>query len=205
MRYPGNFLLVYFVVYFGLAFVWRSVAVYRATGIHPLRLPHSDDAPGYVGRMFKGLLAVLLAYLVAQSFLTEMDSVLPPMAWLDKLWLRMVGWGVLAISGAVLIWAQSQMGLSWRIGLDADAPGPLVTHGLFAHSRNPIFLSMRLNLLGLMCLSPNFFTLLLLVCGELLIQIQVRLEETHLPVVYGQAYEAYRAQVPRWWRWPCVG
>lgn len=199
MRYPGAFLLVYFVVYFGLAFVWRSVVVYRATGIHPVRLPHSDDAHGYVGRMFKGLLALCLAYLVAQSLVAEMDAVLPPMAWLDHFGLRAVGWCVLTISAALLIWAQAQMGLSWRIGLDAQTPGALVTHGLFAHSRNPIFLSMRLNLLGLMCLVPNFFTLLLLVCGELLIQIQVRLEEAHLPLIYGQAYEAYRAQVPRWW------
>jgi protein-S-isoprenylcysteine O-methyltransferase Ste14 len=58
---------------------------------------------------------------------------------------------------------------------------------------------MRLNLVGLMCLLPNWFSLLLLVCGELLIQIQVRLEETHLSLVYGDAYEAYRARVPRWW------
>lgn len=199
MRYPGVFLWVYFMVYFGLAFVWRSVAVYRATGIHPIRLPHSDDAAGYVGRMFKGLLVLCLVYLVAQSFFTELDAVLPPMTWLDKPWCRALGWMVLTVSGAVLIWAQAQMGLSWRIGLDAEAPGPLVTHGLFARSRNPIFLSMRLNLLGLMCLLPNLFTLLLWVCGELLIQIQVRLEEVHLPLIYGQAYETYRAQVPRWW------
>jgi protein-S-isoprenylcysteine O-methyltransferase Ste14 len=199
MRYPGVFLLVYFLVYFGLAFVWRSVAVYRATGIHPIRLPRSDDVDGYVGRMFKGVLALCLVYLCAQSFFTEMDLGLPPIAWLDKSWLRTLGWGVLAISGTVLIWAQAQMGLSWRIGLDADAPGPLVTHGLFARSRNPIFLSMRLNLLGLMLLLPNLFSFLLLVCGELLIQIQVRLEEAHLPLIYGQAYETYRAEVPRWW------
>jgi protein-S-isoprenylcysteine O-methyltransferase Ste14 len=102
-------------------------------------------------------------------------------------------------SGIVLIWAQVQMGLSWRIGLDAETPGVLVQHGIFSRSRNPIFLSMRLNLLGLMFLLPNLWTLLLLVCGELVIQIQVRLEEAHLPLVYGQAYESYRAQVPRWW------
>jgi protein-S-isoprenylcysteine O-methyltransferase Ste14 len=48
-------------------------------------------------------------------------------------------------------------------------------------------------------LLPNALTLLLLVCGELLVQIQVRLEEAHLPLVYGQAYDSYRAKVPRWW------
>jgi protein-S-isoprenylcysteine O-methyltransferase Ste14 len=199
MRYSGVFLLVYFMVYFGLAFVWRSVAVYRATGIHPIRLPQSDDVHGYVGRMFKGLLVLCFLYLCAQSFFTGMDSVLPSIPWLDSARWRLLGWIVLMTSGVVLIWAQVQMGLSWRIGLDAETPGVLVTHGIFSRSRNPIFLSMRLNLLGLLFLLPNLWTLLLLVCGELLIQIQVRLEEAHLPLVYGQAYASYRAQVPRWW------
>jgi protein-S-isoprenylcysteine O-methyltransferase Ste14 len=58
---------------------------------------------------------------------------------------------------------------------------------------------MRLNLWALLCLLPNALTLLLLVCGELLIQIQVRLEEAHLPLVYGQAYKNYCEKVPRWW------
>jgi protein-S-isoprenylcysteine O-methyltransferase Ste14 len=149
--------------------------------------------------MFKGLLGLCAVYLCLQSFAPEIVLELPPMAWLDNFLVQALGWLVLSISGIVLIWAQAQMGKSWRIGLDADTPGPLVVHGLFARSRNPIFLSMRLNLLGLMCLLPNLFSLLLLVCGELLIQIQVRLEEAHLPLVYGEAYEAYRAQVPRWW------
>lgn len=199
MNYPSTYLLIYFFVYFGLAFVWRSVKVYRETGINPIRLPRSDDVHGYVGRMFKGVLGLCWVYLCLQSFAPNMSQVFPPIIWLDNHLVQALGWLVLSISGIVLIWAQTQMGESWRIGLDADTPGPLVDHGLFARSRNPIFLSMRLNLLGLMCLLPNLFSLLLLVCGELLIQIQVRLEEAHLPLVYGEAYEAYRAQVPRWW------
>jgi protein-S-isoprenylcysteine O-methyltransferase Ste14 len=148
--------------------------------------------------MFKGLLGLCSVYLCLESFAPDIELVFPPVAWLDNFVVQALGWLVLSISGIVLIWAQAQMGESWRIGLDADTPGPLVVHGLFARSRNPIFLSMRLNLLGLMCLLPNLFSLLLLVCGELLIQIQVRLEEAHLPLLYGEAYEAYRAQVPRW-------
>jgi len=198
MNYPSTFLLIYFFVYFGLAFVWRSVKVYRETGINPIRLPRSDDAHGYVGRMFKGVLLLCLVYLSWLSFFPDIRQVLPPIAWLDNFWMQIIGWLVMINSCALLIWAQAQMGYSWRIGLDADTPGPLVIHGLFAYSRNPIFLSMRLNLLGLMCLQPNFFSLLLLVCGELLIQIQVRLEEAHLPLVYGEAYEVYRSRVPRW-------
>lgn len=199
MNYPDIYLLVYYVVYFGLTFVWRSVLVYRATGIWPIRLTDSDDAHGYVGRMFKNVLAVCLAYLCWLSFASDPSHMLPPIAWMSNFSIHLLGWLVLIISCSLLILAQTQMGQSWRIGLDAETPGPLVVHGLFARSRNPIFLSMRLNLIGLMCLKPNLFSLLILASGELLIQLQVRLEEAHLPLVYGEAYEAYRTQVPRWW------
>lgn len=199
MSYPAGFLLIYFLVYLAVAFVWRSVLVYRRTGIHPIRLPATDDVHGYVGTVFKGFLFVCVFYLLFQAFAWNGQMDVSPAGWLYPAWVHGLGWGMLMFSGAVLLWAQAQMGVSWRIGLDAETPGPLVTQGLFAHSRNPIFLSMRLNLLGLLFLLPNMFTLLLLVCGELLIQIQVRLEEAHLPQIYGAVYEAYRARVPRWW------
>jgi protein-S-isoprenylcysteine O-methyltransferase Ste14 len=199
MNHFAGYLWVYFVVYAGVVMVWRSVSIYRATGLNPMRLPATDDAQGYVGRMFKAVLALCFVYLTALTLGWPSDEIAPPMAWLDKAYVRTVGWGILVVSGLGVFWAQRQMGVSWRIGLDADTPGPLVTHGLFARSRNPIFLSMRLNLWALLCLLPNTLTLLLLVCGELLIQIQVRLEEAHLPLVYGQAYDNYCAKVPRWW------
>ncbi len=42
-------LLAFFLLYFGLTFVWRSVVVYRKTDISPLVLSKRDDAYGYVG------------------------------------------------------------------------------------------------------------------------------------------------------------
>ena len=43
-------LLIYFLIYFTFAFIWRSVLVYRRTGKNPFVLPSGDDAYGYVGR-----------------------------------------------------------------------------------------------------------------------------------------------------------
>jgi protein-S-isoprenylcysteine O-methyltransferase Ste14 len=74
----------------------------------------------------------------------------------------------------------------------------LVQHGLFARSRNPIFLSMRMALLGLVLVAPSAATLVLLVAGELLMQVQVRLEEQHLTGLHGERYAAYCHRVRRW-------
>ncbi len=57
---------------------------------------------------------------------------------------------------------------------------------------------MMLTLLGLFLVVPNALTLLVLVVGVVLIQIQVRLEEEFLARTHGEEYEQYRQQVRRW-------
>lgn len=192
-------LLLYFLVYFLLGFFWRSVQVYRVTGINPLVLPSSDDPHGYVGRAFKALMGALLVFLVLHA--SSPDRVLEhgglnitqPTAWLE-----VAGWSLLVGSGCWMLIAQTQMGASWRIGIDTHQPTALVSHGLFALSRNPIFLSVRISLLGLLFVLPHAATLSILVAGELLMQIQVRLEEQHLRALHGDTYVRYQNQVRRW-------
>jgi protein-S-isoprenylcysteine O-methyltransferase Ste14 len=57
---------------------------------------------------------------------------------------------------------------------------------------------MRVMLLGLFLTLPTAITFTILVVGELLIQIQVRLEEDFLTRTHGKNYLAYRKQVRRW-------
>lgn len=90
------------------------------------------------------------------------------------------------------------MGASWRIGINAEARSPLVTTGIFARSRNPIFLGMRASLLGLFMVLPNAFTLAIFLVGEVLIQMQMRLEESYLSSVHRLEYERYLKVVRRW-------
>ena len=65
-------------------------------------------------------------------------------------------------------------------------------------SRNPIFLAMRVNLLGLVLVFPAATTLAILVAGEILMQVQVRLEEEHLRGAHGLTYDDYARRVRRW-------
>ena len=84
------------------------------------------------------------------------------------------------------------------IDIDEEHRTPLVRKGVFGVSRNPIFLGMMLTLLGLFLVIPNAVTLLALVLGVVLIQIQVRLEEEFLSRVHGDDYADYRRDVRRW-------
>jgi protein-S-isoprenylcysteine O-methyltransferase Ste14 len=89
------------------------------------------------------------------------------------------------------------MGSSWRIGLDNEKKKELVQTGLFSISRNPIFAGMTTTLFGLFLVLPNAVTLLVLICGYLLIQIQIRLEEEFLLKQHGEKYLEYFRRVKR--------
>ena len=187
----------YFLAYFLVAFVWRSVLVFRRTGVNPLVFPQSDDAHGYVGRALK-LATAGCAVIVVGNLFSGAGKWLGYYAPLDTALAVVAGWTLLLASVVWLLIAQAQMGSSWRIGIDSQHHTSLVQSGLFAISRNPIFLAMRVNLLGFFLVLPCAATLVLLVAAELLIQIQVRLEEQHLSSLHGPEYAAYCRKVRRW-------
>lgn len=199
MSYNENMLLLAtYCLFMLLAFVWPSLRVWRQTGRSPYVLPSTDDAFGYVTRCMKVLIAGLLAYTATQAI---WPGLVPRIALFDAALspaLRILAWALLAVALAWTMCAQFQMGQSWRIGIDNEVKTPLVTSGLFAWSRNPIFLAMRVCLAALALLQPNAITLSLLLMGDLVMQFQVRLEEAFLQEQHGDAYAVYRRRVRRW-------
>ncbi|MDX5393983.1 MAG: DUF1295 domain-containing protein [Caulobacteraceae bacterium] len=190
-------LLLFYVAYFAAAFVWPTWRVWRRTGVSPLVLPKDDSTYGLVGNWFRGLLLALFAGIGAAAAGAPVN-VFGPLSWLEREPARWLGWALLIAALAWTVIAQAQMGRSWRIGIDTENQAPLVQKGLFAISRNPIFLGMRVNLLGLFLVWPNALTALAMVVGEVLMQVQVRLEEQHLEATVGSPYALYREAVRRW-------
>jgi len=195
---PKYLLLIYFIAYMLIAFVGRSYLIWRRTGINPYVMGKEDNAHDFIGKLFRALVILVPLVVVINTFSPTTYAYLLPVTWLRHPLLVGLGWVLLLVS---LIWiaaAQGQMGLSWRIGIDNQHQTELVQKGLFRRSRNPIFLGMRLNLLGLFLVLPNAVTLVILVLGDVLIQIQVRLEEAYLSQVHGEQYQSYCQQVRRW-------
>jgi protein-S-isoprenylcysteine O-methyltransferase Ste14 len=192
------FLPMYLAAYFFAAFFWRSFVVWKRTGVNPLVFKGSDNAHDYIGRIFKLLFAAVVAAVAVYSISEQLYQYLTPITWLERRWLRAVGVVLLLTSLAWTVVAQAQMGESWRIGIDEERRTPLVRKGVFALSRNPIFLGMISTLLGLFLVTPNAVTLLVFVLGVVLMQIQVRLEEEFLSKTHGEHYAEYRRDVRRW-------
>jgi protein-S-isoprenylcysteine O-methyltransferase Ste14 len=189
---------IYVVVFFGVAMVWRSYRVWRHTGVNPYVLTRGEDAHSYVGGLFRLALVAVAAIVALFAASSEAYGYLAPIPWLSKSIVALIGFGLLIVA---LIWvfvAQSQMGDSFRIGVDTERATPLVRQGLFGVSRNPIFLGMLVMLLGFFLVLPSAASLAVCVLGYALIQIQVRLEEAHLVRLHGDAYRQYQVTVRRW-------
>jgi protein-S-isoprenylcysteine O-methyltransferase Ste14 len=188
---------VYFIIYFGVAFVLKSVMVARRIGKNPLVLPKDDSAYGLLGFYFKLTLIAMFLYVVAFALFPAWHEYYLPISLVDHVVVEYAGLALCFISLVWTVIAQGHMRNSWRIGIDTDTKTELVTKGLFSVSRNPIFLGMIVSLLGLFLLTPNAFTALFLILGYVLIQVQIRLEEEFLTKEHGQAYENYRKKVRR--------
>jgi protein-S-isoprenylcysteine O-methyltransferase Ste14 len=184
-------------MFFAAAFVFPTWRVWRRDGTNPLVLPRDDSAFGVIGVWFKILLGSILVLCAFAAFGTGLNA-MGPLVWANHSWLKLFGAILLVVTLVWVVIAQAHMGQSWRIGIDQKVASKLVTSGLFARSRNPIFLGMRINMLGLFFILPNAVTLALLVASEILMAVQVRLEEAHLRETIGPLYLAYCARVPRW-------
>jgi protein-S-isoprenylcysteine O-methyltransferase Ste14 len=87
---------------------------------------------------------------------------------------------------------------SFRIGIDIDRPDKLIVDGVFAFTRNPIYVGFGLILIGEFLILPNWVTLVYVVAAAGLAHRQVLREEEYLRGHYGAAYEQYCHRVRRY-------
>lgn len=135
-------------------------------------------------------------------------AIAPRLVALDPLWQAghpasgAVG-HLLAVAGAMLAWAaQVSMGASWRVGVQDEAVGTLVTGGLYDLSRNPTFVGQLLLLAGVALAVPSSLGLLAVLLFWSSAATQVRSEERTLGRILGEPYRRYKDAVPRWIGWP---
>jgi protein-S-isoprenylcysteine O-methyltransferase Ste14 len=176
------------VVLFGVR-SWIQLARTGDTGFHGISGTPADGGWWggvlFVAAIVLGLAAPLLA-------VTDVVPADPPLA------LQVVGLVLASAGFAATLAAQTGMGASWRIGVDPAERTDLVTTGVFAVARNPIFTAMVSAQLGVVLMVPTWVSLLALVALVIAVQLQVRcVEEPYLRQVHGAAYAEYATRTGR--------
>jgi len=106
---------------------------------------------------------------------------------------------LLCLVGLLLLFLSLvSFGKSFRVGIDQVQPDKLVTTGIFAFSRNPIYVAFGLVLLGQFLVFPNWILLVYMVAAIWLFHRQILREEEYLRSHYGQPYSEYCDQVRRY-------
>jgi protein-S-isoprenylcysteine O-methyltransferase Ste14 len=98
----------------------------------------------------------------------------------------------------LMLWSLASFGKSFRVGIDQEHPDRLITSGVFAYSRNPIYVAFAVVLLGQFLIFPNWILLIYTGAAVLLLHRQVTREEGYLQLHYGKEYSDYCDRVRRY-------
>jgi protein-S-isoprenylcysteine O-methyltransferase Ste14 len=203
MRFFEGFQLAALAVFL-LIFIGRSIYLRAVRGASPICIARGKPLPE---ALLEGLLLIALPV-----WLYEVFAFAWPLPWhlvpdslgvviLDNAPARALG-ALLVVAGlALFVLALAAFGDGWRVGIDTERPGGLVTRGVFRISRNPIFVFMNAYAVGTFLLTGRLVFLIFALLSIAAMHAQIRREEAFLEDAYGDAYRKYRAATPRYLLW----
>lgn len=111
-----------------------------------------------------------------------------------RAWLPLLPWGYL----------QYRLSGNYRNRVGGGGPGMsvpperIVTSGIYAHTRNPMYLGHQIFLAGLALATRSPLAAMLFVSHIPWFDARAREDEAALSARFGAPYERYRREVPRW-------
>jgi protein-S-isoprenylcysteine O-methyltransferase Ste14 len=105
--------------------------------------------------------------------------------------------GVLSLAASIKCWVR--MGRDWRMAVTNEPGQPLISDGLFARIRHPIYAFSILLMLCTMVILPTV-AMIAVGCAHIaLMVLKARNEERHLLAHHGEAYAKHLARTGRFW------
>lgn len=112
---------------------------------------------------------------------------------------RVVGQGLVALGAGLMVVAVVQMALARTTVIPRRDPSALVTGGVFALSRNPIYLADAMILLGAILWLDAALALPLVALFVWVIQTRfIADEEARLTLAFGPEFDLWAAKTRRW-------
>lgn len=138
---------------------------------------------------------MVLAGILAQLLIGYVAPVQPI---LNETW-QYIGVGLMLFGFAVILLVARGFRKNETTIIPDGQPSTLMENGLFAYSRNPIYLGMAIFLLGSALTVGHIWALAIVPVFVLLVrQIWIVKEEETLEAEFGQIYRNYKMRVRRW-------
>jgi protein-S-isoprenylcysteine O-methyltransferase Ste14 len=189
---------------FLLILVGRAVYMNVSRGINPIVIGGGKQGlPLVVELLSFGGLIVWAVELLLYAFHADFKIFPAPLnrVLIDSSIIKIVGVALVSVGLLFFVAAFVSFGDSWRVGFDVKTPGSLVTDGIFALSRNPIYVFLDLWFMGIFLINGRLIFLVFAVLTLIVIHWQIRQEEAFLSKLYTGTYEHYRARTGRYLTW----
>lgn len=182
-----------------IALVWgfgRIVQLQVQQGVSVLAFNTQRKTPAEI--MLVLIAIVFDGYLIIRPFWSEADTLAAYFP--VSLTVNILG-ACLMLAGLTLaVLSQIMMGTSWKIGVPKgkEDKQELITTGLYAFSRNPIYVGIMMFLLGGSLVAPSILTGICLFGTFFLVQKVITREEAYMHSMFGEQYDTYTQKVRRW-------
>lgn len=192
------------LIAFLIVFIGRSIFLYTHHGINPLVLGVGKTGIRRTVELtfFAGLLLWIIEILVTVFHWDwHIFGRLSTITVFDALPAKTIGMVLITFGFVLFMLALAAFGQSWRVGIDEQCPGDLITHGVFRISRNPIFLFVDLYFVGTFLIYSSTFFLVSAILVIIGMHYQILQEESFLKNNYGEPYLQYMEQTARYLGW----
>jgi len=199
-----DYLQVVCLALFLLIILERTLSIRLRSRVNPIRLGVGRDGVRHsiVFLLFLGVnlwaaMVLIYALHIRRGFL----PLLLGEPQVSSIGVKLLGLVLVVLGFVIFLLSLASLGNSWRLGIDENNPGELVTSGIYGLSRNPIYVFFDLYFVGTFLLNgAPIFALLALLIG-LTLHLQILQEERFLLRAFGQAYRAYCARTGRYITW----
>jgi protein-S-isoprenylcysteine O-methyltransferase Ste14 len=138
---------------------------------------------------------------VATFFLSiGLQRVVPlPSAWLETGTAHAMRWGIVAVGLLLLLSALWRFAISRNTLITVKPAKSLQTTGVYAFTRNPMYLALLIIFTAIAFFKGNSWTFLMIAPLMFVVQTYViRKEEQYLQRAFGEEFSRYKSKVRRW-------
>jgi protein-S-isoprenylcysteine O-methyltransferase Ste14 len=189
------------VILFAIILMAKAFILRSRTGVNPIAIGRGKKGFQLVFELYSFLGLIVWIFEMLLRSLHSRFWIFPStlhVQLIDSPIAKVMG-GLLVTLGLMLFaLAFYSFGNSWRVGFDTKTPGALVTSGVFAMSRNPIYLFLDLWFIGVFLINGTLVFLIFALLALAHLHYQIVREEKFLDELYGQPYRDYRAKTARY-------